>query len=96
MGADSFDGLEWCQTVVDCETGLLHHFSQADFFAEQTAWGGHGLSFQARTLAHNLEFFSDWMQRLRDAIEQKQLSEFCRLNLSSRAFQYCASVAGWN
>lgn len=30
-GADSFDGLEWCQTVVDHETALLFHFSQADF-----------------------------------------------------------------
>lgn len=25
MGADSFDGLEWCQTVVDHNTGLLYH-----------------------------------------------------------------------
>lgn len=96
MGADSFDGLEWCQMVVDYETGLLHHFSQADFFAEQTAWNEHGLSFQARTLAHNLEFFSDWMRRLRDAIRQNQLSEFCRFNLPNRAFQHCASIAGWN
>ena len=38
-GADSFDGLEWCQTVVDHETGLLFHFSQSDFFRQQTAWG---------------------------------------------------------
>lgn len=42
MGADSFDGLEWCQTVVDHETGLLYHLSQADFFAGQTAWGDEG------------------------------------------------------
>ena len=96
MGADSFDGLEWCQTVVDCETGLLYHFSQSDFFAEQTAWYNAGLSFQARTLAHNLEFFSDWMRRLRDAVKQNRLSEFCRLNLSARVYQHCANVVGWN
>ena len=96
-GADSFDGLEWCQTVVDHETGLLYHLSQADFFACQTAWGDDGkLSFQARTLAHNLEFFSDWMRRLRDAVDQDRLSEFCRSNLPPRAFRHAADVAGWS
>ena len=28
-GADSFDGLEWCQTVVDHKTGKLLHFQQS-------------------------------------------------------------------
>lgn len=97
MGADSFDGLEWCQTVVDHETGLLHHLSQADFFAGQTAWGDDDkLSFQARTLAHNLEFFSDWMRRLRDAVNQDLLPEFCRSNLPPRASRCVANVAGWS
>jgi hypothetical protein len=97
MGADSFDGLEWCQTVVDHESGLLYHLSQADFFAGQTEWGDDGkLSFQARTLAHNLEFFSDWMRRLRDAVSQDRLSEFCRSNLPPRAFRHVADVAGWS
>jgi queuine/archaeosine tRNA-ribosyltransferase len=95
MGADSFDGLEWCQTVVDCETGVLYHFSQADFFAGQTEWSDADLSFQARTLAHNLEFFSDWMQRLREAINSKQLSKFCRFNFSSRIFQHFANINSW-
>jgi len=97
MGADSFDGLEWCQTVVDHESGLLYHLSQADFFAGQTAWGDDDkLSFQARTLAHNLEFFSDWMRRLSDAVSQDRLLEFCRSNLSPRAFRHVADVAGWS
>ncbi|HVJ04236.1 MAG TPA: hypothetical protein VM578_01040 [Candidatus Saccharimonadales bacterium] len=97
MGADSFDGLEWCQTVVDHESGLLYHLSQADFFAGQTAWGDDDkLSFQARTLAHNLDFFSDWMRRLRDAVNQDRLLEFSRSNLSPRAFRHVANVAGWS
>ena len=28
-GADSFDGLEWCQTTVDYNTGLLYHSRDA-------------------------------------------------------------------
>lgn len=96
MGADSFDGLEWCQTVVDHDTALLYHFSQADFFTGQTAWGNADLSFQARTLAYNLEFFVGWMQRLRDAMDQGAIFDFCRLNLPARAFQHCASAVGWS
>ena len=97
MGADSFDGLEWCQTVVDHETGLLYHLSQADFFSGQTAWGGDDkLSFQARTLAHNLEFFSDWTRRVRDAVNQDRMPEFCRSNLPLRASRIVADLAGWN
>ena len=96
MGADSFDGLEWCQTVVDHETGLLYHLSQADFFVGQTAWGDDDkLSFQARTLAHNLEFFSDWMRRLHDAVKKDRLPEFCRFNLPPRVYRHVTDVAGW-
>lgn len=94
-GADSFDGLEWCQTVVDHESGLLHHLSQADFFASQTSWADADLSFQARTLAHNLEFFTEWMFRLREAVSQDRIEEFCRLHFPPRAFQHIAQRAGW-
>lgn len=95
-GADSFDGLEWCQTVVDHDSGLLHHLSQADFFSAQTSWADVGLSFQARTLAHNLEFFAGWMARLRDAANQDRTSEFCRLHFPPRIFGHVAQKAGWS
>jgi len=94
-GADSFDGLEWCQTVVDHDSGLLYHLSQAEFFAAQTAWADSDLSFQARTLAHNLEFFAGWMGRLRKAVHQGRISEFCRLHFPSRAYNHVAQRAGW-
>lgn len=96
MGADSFDGLEWCQTVVDHDTGLLYHLSQADFFAKQTAWFDAGLSFQARTLVHNLEFYASWMQRLRVAIANETVVEFCRHNFPAHVFRHCAAEFGWS
>jgi queuine/archaeosine tRNA-ribosyltransferase len=96
MGADTFDGLEWCQTVVDHDTALLYHLSQADFFAGQTEWGDAGLSFQARTLAHNLEFFAGWMARLRAAVLKGRVGDFCRVHLPARAFHHCAKIAGWS
>ncbi|MDK9720430.1 MAG: hypothetical protein OEL53_04515 [Rhodospirillales bacterium] len=95
MGADSFDGLEWCQTVVDHETAALYHLSQADFFATQTAWSETGLSFHARTLAHNLEFYASWMQRLRAAITNGAAVDFCRLNFPAPVFRHCAAAFDW-
>lgn len=95
-GADSFDGLEWCQTVVDHDTGLLYHLSQSEFFAAQTSWAEAGLSFQARTLAHNLEFFAAWMSRLREASAHGHIAEFCRLHFPVRAYRHIAERAGWD
>lgn len=94
-GADSFDGLEWCQTVVDHETALLYHLTQADFFRGQTGWGDADLSFQARTLAHNLEFYMDWMRRLRSAVESGRSVHFCRANFPARIFSQCSAEFGW-
>ena len=95
-GADSFDGLEWCQTVVDHESGLLHHLSQADFFSRQTSWHEMDLSFHAKTLAHNLEFYNGWLSRLRGSFEKSEVLEFCRLNFPPRIFTQCNEVLGWN
>lgn len=94
-GADSFDGLEWCQTVVDHDTGLLYHLSQSEFFAAQTSWADAGLSFQARTLAHNLEFYAAWMSRVQHANAHGCVAEFCRLHFPDRAYQHIAARAGW-
>jgi len=68
-GADSFDGLEWCQTVVDHRTSLLFHFHQWDFFKEQTKWGNNNiLPYSQSALMHNLEFLSQFMKDLRAAL----------------------------
>jgi queuine/archaeosine tRNA-ribosyltransferase len=95
MGADSFDGLEWCQTVVDHDTGLLYHLSQADFFAQQTGWSKGDLSFSARTLAHNLEFYASWMKRLQVAIGNDTVVDFCRRNFPEHVFRHCVREFGW-
>jgi queuine/archaeosine tRNA-ribosyltransferase len=94
-GADSFDGLEWCQTVVDHDTGLLFHLSQADFFRQQTAWGDDDIAFHSRTLAHNLTFYADWMERLRQAVYDDNVINFCRLNFTLRVFRQCEVAFKW-
>lgn len=95
FGADSFDGLEWCQTVVDHETSLLFHLSQADFFRGQTHWGSEDLSFQARTLAHNLHFYQDWVSRLRHSLRRGNGIEFCHQNFPQRIYLQCSTAFKW-
>jgi len=80
-GADSFDGLEWCQTVVDHEIGMLLHFQQWDFVKGQTQWGTNGvLPFIQSALMHNLDFYRQFMEDLRtaliDNIPQKILERY--------------------
>lgn len=94
-GADSFDGLEWCQTAVDHETGLLHHLSQADFFVQQSMPNAMDMSFPSRTLAHNIFFYSDWMHRLRRSVHTGDLIDFFRFNFPERVFRLCENEFSW-
>lgn len=96
QGADSFDGLEWCQTVIDHKSGFLHHYSHSEFFKEQTSWANSGLSFHVRTLAHNLEFYSKWMKQLQSANLEGTLLRFCHENLPDYVFNQCISNLGWS
>ena len=78
-GADSFDGLEWCQTVVDHDTGRLSHFQHWDIFRHQTKWGSDSpLPYIQSVLMHNLEFYKSFMAGLRDAIHGDGASAFLR------------------
>lgn len=95
-GADSYDGLEWCQTTVDYNSSTLYHFSQADFFSRQSDWGEADLPYQMRTLLHNLQFYDDWLRRLRNSIADGQGVEFCESNFSPSIFLKCAEVMGWS
>lgn len=78
-GADSFDGLEWCQTVVDHQTAQLFHFQHWDLFKEQTQWGTNGvLPYVQSALMHNLEFYQTFMTELREALIGDNAEGFLR------------------
>jgi len=78
-GADSFDGLEWCQTVVDHETGQLFHFQQWDLFRHQTDWGGNdALPYIQSVLMHNLYFYRQFMDDLRESMKNGVAKDFLR------------------
>jgi hypothetical protein len=80
-GADSFDGLDWCQTVVDYESATLHHPLHLDYYKDQSRYGmDSDISFLARCYLHNLEFYEKWTSIIRDcttsADHEKMVSKY--------------------
>lgn len=71
-GADSFDGLEWCQTVVNSKTGVLYHFQQRELVFDGCDFCKSGLDYTLSTLGHNINFYRNWMREIQDAIETKK------------------------
>lgn len=82
-GADSFDGLEWCRTVADPETGFLFHFQQFDCFSPTRLHQIQDLRirsllenpmapYSARVLGSNIEFFKDWTRTMQGMIHAGQ------------------------
>ncbi len=73
VGADSFDGLDWCQTVVDYETATLHHTLHFDLYAHQGRWGNEkDMGLLTKCYLHNLDFYDKWMEQLRVSIATGQ------------------------
>ena len=82
-GADSFDGLEWCQTVVDHDTGKLFHFQQWDLFRYQTEYGKDDtLCYVFAVLMHNLKFFRNFMHGLHESIVAEADVDFLKMYTS--------------
>lgn len=91
VGADCFDGLEWCRTVVDHETGRLYHFHQYDFFAWQTEMSDSRLvqeaarsgqvGYTGKVIFHNLDFFATWMKELREHLRNGKIERFLSVKL---------------
>lgn len=95
VGADLFDGLEWCRTVADSETGHLFHLQQYEFFSwqdqlalspiVQQAVTGENVAYSGKVAFHNLEFFSTWMRELREHVLSGKTDRFLTSKLPGGA-----------
>lgn len=73
-GANSFDGLEWCQMILNYNTALLHHMKHYDFLEYQSDWAGQpGIKRELAALMHNIEFYISWMTRIHTAIDRDEV-----------------------
>ena len=96
-GADFFDGLEWCRTVVDRHTGLLYHHQQYDFFQNQTKTisrfnfvrdiaDNKDIDITLKMALHNLDFFHEWMEEIQHNIENERISEMLACYLPKHTY----------
>lgn len=87
-GADTFDGLEWCRTVVDHDSGKLHHDQHYDFFSFQDGRDPSSIlaevvrsphiNFAGKVAVHNITFFLQFTQELRAAFLNARIEDFAR------------------
>jgi len=84
-GADSFDGLEWCQTTVNRDTGLLYHFQQREFFKlDPKLQKISGLPYSQLTLTYNLMFYNMWMNKINKGFLNNNIMEIVNSYLPNR------------
>lgn len=97
-GADAFDGLEWCRTVVDHEKDRLNHFQHFDLFIWQAKLSGSvfvkkaieeetEVAFAAKVAFHNLDYFNGFGDKLRYAADKGRLESFVSMCLGKPAME---------
>lgn len=94
-GADTFDGLEWCRTVVDQQHDRLNHFQHFDLFTYQTeladlavardALEDDKVDFAGKVAFHNLDYFLQFGDKLREAVSKGRLEGFVSARLGKAA-----------
>lgn len=76
-GADSFDGLEWCQTCVHHTTATLYHFQQLDIVSDHAVPVQElHLLYSERVMLHNLLFFGNWLREMSLRLRTNCWAEF--------------------
>ncbi|KAB2881555.1 hypothetical protein F9K33_00415 [bacterium] len=82
-GADSFDGLEWCQTVVNSKTALLYHFQHREMIIDECPFcNSDNLDYLLSTLGHNLFFYNNWMATIQNEINSNSVDRLLQLHYS--------------
>lgn len=92
-GADSFDGLEWCQTTVNPKTALLYHFQQKELINDNCDFcKASDLDYNLKVLGHNLKFYNTWMKKIQDAIEANSEINLLRQYFDSNVVSYLTKL----
>ena len=75
-GADSYDGIDWCQTVAEYGTGRLYHpylfplFDKGEYPSSIADSSPH-----VRVLAHNLSFYAGWMEEIQRRVQNNTIEK---------------------
>lgn len=87
-GADSFDGLDWCRETVNHDTATLYHFHEREFFGNQSDYCSiPSLPYNLATLAHNLLFYRQWMEKIQSAVSSGDMENLLQQYLPKEFLQ---------
>lgn len=91
VGADSFDGLEWCRTAADWDAWRLHHIQHFDFFSRNNLGrltaGSRNLAenkevpFPLRVACYNMAAFQHWVREIQNRTGTPALGELMELHI---------------
>jgi|Deesub1362A_J573_1020465.scaffolds.fasta_scaffold05925_2 queuine/archaeosine tRNA-ribosyltransferase len=94
-GADTYDGLEWCKTVVEPKTGYLFHFVQKELIdCNCNACKITDIQYHVQTIAHNLIFYREFTNKIREYIENDEIDKILKTYLGSRNTYKIKKIAG--
>jgi len=96
-GADMYDAVVWYTNCIDPETGHLYHFSQRDLINCQCqACKISGLSYEYQTIAHNLVFYLDFLEKIRDSIKKEKIEDILNVYLNKDTLSKLKRIMGSN
>jgi len=78
-GADTFDGLEWCQTSIDPITFQTYHFQLRELYDLSSGTDNYSLM----TLYSNLQLFSKLNKTIKNVMEQNELHSIMKQYFNS-------------
>ncbi|MBA7611355.1 Queuine tRNA-ribosyltransferase catalytic subunit 1 [subsurface metagenome] len=94
-GADIYDAIEWCKTVVDPETCHLFHFAQKELIdCNCSACKVKDVAYHTQTMAHNLIFYKKFTEKIRASIEKNEIDQVLDACLGSRNTEKVKKIAG--
>jgi hypothetical protein len=98
-GADLFDGLEWCRTVVDYDKGTLFHFQHFDCFRElyhsrlrpaiRAVIDNPNASYNAQVACYNFDYFTDCTKTMQRMISAGLVEDLLRTipNIGTKLYE---------
>lgn len=83
-GADFFDALEWCKNVANPKDGNLYHFVQMDLIdCDCEVCKIKDLPYPVRVTSHNLIFYKNFTDEIREAVTSKNIDKLLSKYLPS-------------
>lgn len=94
-GADTYDASEWCEIVIDPETCHLLHFNQREILGcNCDACKVGDATYPTKTMAHNLLFYKNFTEKIRESIRNDKIDRVLTSCLGSKSANKIKKIYG--